>query len=219
MKKRKSKDSRPQVSSAPRDLAFSGNAIRRIRQRQGQSVRGLAGRSGISPSYLSAIERGLEAPSLAAMRALAAALGVPLFALLSGDGSGTTISRAAERPRMRFPDSATQYEVVSLDPRRDVQLYIGHLAAGAANTASPVGHGTTSEECLYVLSGKVVVVLGNERWRLGKSDSIHFDGVIPHQIVADPSGPASFLSITCGTFPTWSEQQFPPGHYAGFIPR
>ena len=69
----------------------------------------------------------------------------------------------AKRPRLRFTDSQIEYEIVSLDPSREVQVYIGHLAPGAVNTSNPVGHGTSSEECLFILSGRVVVSLKDQR--------------------------------------------------------
>ena len=205
LKKQKLKVSQLQPAGTEVEPEFIGNQIRRLRLRRATSVRGLAKIVGISPSYLSAIERGLESPSLKILRSLATTLGVPFFAILSGGHNVPAINRAAKRPRLRFTDSQIEYEIVSLDPGREVQVYIGHLAPGATNTSNPVGHGTSSEECLFILSGRVVVYLIDQRWELDKNDYLHFDGAIPHQIVADQSGPASFLSITTGTFPGWSD--------------
>jgi transcriptional regulator with XRE-family HTH domain len=52
-----------------------GTAIRRIRQRRGWRQRDLAGKSGVSQSVVSRLERGLVGPqSLDSIRAVAAAL-------------------------------------------------------------------------------------------------------------------------------------------------
>ncbi len=206
LKKQKLKVSRSQSPGAEIGPEYVGNQIRRLRLRRAISVRKLAKTAGMSPSYLSAIERGLDSPSLKILRSLATTLNVPLFAILGGSHNVPAINRAAERARLRFPESQVEYEIVSLDPGREVQVYIGHLAPGTANTSNPVGHGTLSEECLFILSGRVVVFLKNQRWELEKNDSLYFDASLPHQIIADQSGPASFLSITSGTFPDWGDQ-------------
>ena len=37
------------------------------------------------------------------------------------------------------------------------------------------------EEFVFILSGKVIFQVGDERWALEKGDSIYFDAAIPHR--------------------------------------
>ncbi|MFH9671463.1 helix-turn-helix domain-containing protein [Streptomyces sp. NPDC017405] len=60
-----------------------GDRIRHYRG--GRRQEAVAGLVGISPDYLSQIERGLRVPSLPILYALAQELGVPAAALLSDD--------------------------------------------------------------------------------------------------------------------------------------
>lgn len=56
-----------------------GDRIRELREERGMSLSVLASRSGVSKSYISNIERGIQKnPSLIIMKKLADTLGVPL---------------------------------------------------------------------------------------------------------------------------------------------
>lgn len=80
-----------------------GAVIRARRAARGSSLREVAGLAGVSSAYLSQIERGLHEPSLSVLRAVAAALELPLGALLreagvleaDGDGAAPRGAEAA----------------------------------------------------------------------------------------------------------------------------
>ena len=63
-----------------------GRRIRRLRQQRSCTQEELAFRAGIHTTYLSGIERGVRNPSLKNIRAIAAALGVPVAALFAFEG-------------------------------------------------------------------------------------------------------------------------------------
>ncbi|MEV6771827.1 helix-turn-helix transcriptional regulator [Nocardia sp. NPDC051030] len=58
-----------------------GEQLRSLRQQQGEKLTETAGRAGISPQYLSEVERGRKEPSSEMIAALAGALGITLFGL------------------------------------------------------------------------------------------------------------------------------------------
>ncbi|HEU0239248.1 MAG TPA: helix-turn-helix transcriptional regulator [Mycobacterium sp.] len=59
-----------------------GRSLRAIREEQGVRLVDIAGRAGISPQYLSEIERGRKEPSSEMIAAITGALGVDLADLL-----------------------------------------------------------------------------------------------------------------------------------------
>ena len=61
-----------------------GRSLRTARETQGERLVDVAERAGISPQYLSEIERGRKEPSSEMIAAVTGALGVPLTGLLSG---------------------------------------------------------------------------------------------------------------------------------------
>ncbi|WP_019928836.1 helix-turn-helix domain-containing protein [Nocardia sp. BMG111209] len=58
-----------------------GQRLRVLRQEQGDTLADTAGRAGVSPQYLSEIERGRKEPSSEMIAALAGALGTDLGGL------------------------------------------------------------------------------------------------------------------------------------------
>jgi transcriptional regulator with XRE-family HTH domain len=62
-----------------------GNRIRTFRQERGLTLEQLADRSGISPSYLSTIERGLKKPSVPILKDIADALHVSAALLIQDE--------------------------------------------------------------------------------------------------------------------------------------
>lgn len=58
-----------------------GERLRRIRHERGERLADVAGRAGLSPQYLSEVERGVKDPSSEVVAALAGALGVSVVDL------------------------------------------------------------------------------------------------------------------------------------------
>ncbi|MFF4479728.1 helix-turn-helix domain-containing protein [Streptomyces sp. NPDC001520] len=73
-----------------------GDKIRHYRGERRQDV--VAGLVGISPDYLSQIERGLKVPSLPILHAIAQELGVPTAALLADMPAGSRVSLDTTEP-------------------------------------------------------------------------------------------------------------------------
>lgn len=81
-----------------------GRSLRAIREEQGGRLVDIADRAGISPQYLSEIERGRKEPSSEMIAAVAGALGVDLPALLvniAGDITDDVRQRPGTGPVIR----------------------------------------------------------------------------------------------------------------------
>jgi transcriptional regulator with XRE-family HTH domain len=99
----------PQWGTAPEPLwrEVLGSRLRALRADRDETLAQTAERAGISPQYLSEIERGRKEPSSEMIAALAGALGTTLAELtfavtedlrrLAGIGTGT-FTRAAQAP-------------------------------------------------------------------------------------------------------------------------
>ena len=61
-----------------------GEQLRGIRGDRGETLRDVAKRAGVSPQYLSEIERGLKEPSSEMIAAISGALGLSLLDLTTG---------------------------------------------------------------------------------------------------------------------------------------
>ncbi|SJN12917.1 helix-turn-helix domain protein [Leucobacter sp. 7(1)] len=87
-----------------------GAALRTQRRQREETLGETAARAGISPQYLSEIERGVKDPSSEMIAAVAGALGLSLGELMRGIGdtleSLETVSMPARLPA-RLPDQAS----------------------------------------------------------------------------------------------------------------
>src|SRR5437660_2582946 len=84
--------------------------VRGLRAAQGLSLDALAGKSGVSRSMISLIERGETSPTAVVLEKLAAGLGVLLASLFDapadvGQAPGVPVARREEQPQWRDPAS------------------------------------------------------------------------------------------------------------------
>jgi transcriptional regulator with XRE-family HTH domain len=80
-----------------------GQRLRTLRHDQQETLAGTAGRAGISPQYLSEIERGRKEPSSEMIAALAGALGTSLTVLTEQVASDLRRQQAARASRASGP--------------------------------------------------------------------------------------------------------------------
>lgn len=74
---------------------MAGEQLRRARHARGQTLGETAERAGVSPQYLSEMERGIKEPSSEMLAAVAAALGMTLLDLTLGVAEGLGAARTA----------------------------------------------------------------------------------------------------------------------------
>jgi transcriptional regulator with XRE-family HTH domain len=80
-----------------------GRSLRAAREKQGERLVDIAERAGISPQYLSEIERGRKEPSSEMIAAVAGALGIDLAGLLIGIAGDVRRLRGAAPMARRRP--------------------------------------------------------------------------------------------------------------------
>ena len=133
--------------------------------------------AGISPGYLSQIERDQAIPTITTLARIAAALGVSLDFFISRPGPTACISRVAEREQFSVGGSDILYERLGAD-------FAGHELSSFITTIPPgyrseiVTH--EGEETLFVLSGRLVLTLEGEEMALSEGDSAHYRATRPH---------------------------------------
>lgn len=184
-----SEDSRTdsQEGSRPDDvLAEVGPRLRRIRKERGATLAGLSEATGISVSTLSRLESGLRKPSLELLLPIARAHQVALDELVGAPpvGDPRVRSKPIVRhgrtywPLTRQPGGLQAFKV--LEPVRRME-------------PEPRTH--EGYEWLYVLSGRLRLVLGDHDVVLGPGEAAEFDTRVPHWFGSTGEGPAEFLSL------------------------
>jgi transcriptional regulator with XRE-family HTH domain len=167
-------------------LAEVGPRLRRIRKERGATLAGLSEVTGISVSTLSRLESGLRKPSLELLLPIARAHQVPLDELVGAPPVGDPRVRAEPIvrggrtywPLTRQPGGLQAYKMV--EPRR---------------TLEPDPRTHEGYEWLYVLSGRLRLVLGEHDVVLGAGEAAEFDTRVPHWFGSTGEGPVEFLSL------------------------
>lgn len=176
-----------------------GEKIRALRLERGLTLAQLAGQAGVSVSFLSQLERGTNHASIETLRRIVQALEVPLFHVFLGEHEGPLVVRRGARKRVAFPGSEAEYELISPDLKRRMELVLISLQPGRATFATAFSH--PGEECDYVLAGRVRFEIGDRVEVLGEGDAIYFDCGIPHRFLNVGTVPAVLLAaVTPPTF-------------------
>jgi len=177
-----------------------GSRIRAERLRAELSVRGLAARTGVSPSLVSQIERGLATPSVATLWSIARELGLSIADLFDGAEPGSApaarpagaVSPLQSRSDRRAITLAGGVTWERLTPAHDeeVDFLVVSYPVGAASCPPDSVNTHGGLEFGYVLSGTLGVRIDNEEVVVRANDSIAFDATRPHRLRAIGDEPA-----------------------------
>jgi len=162
-----------------------GPRLQRLRKLRGMTLSGVATATGISKSTLSRLETGQRRPSLEVLLPLAQVYRVPLDDLVGAPDVGD--------PRIRLkPRRVNGRTVLPLTRPGGVQAW--KIVIPASQTKpSPRTH--DGFEWLYVLSGRMRLILGDQDIVLGAGEAAEFETQVPHWFGSTGDGPAEVLSI------------------------
>jgi transcriptional regulator with XRE-family HTH domain len=175
-------------SSAAHAVALDqvGPRLKRVRTQRRMTLTGVAETTGISKSTLSRLETGQRRPTLELLFALSQAYRVPLDALVGAPEVGD--------PRIRLkPGRVKGRTVIPLTRQPD-----GMQAWKIVIPTSKVGPEPRAHdgyEWIYVLSGRMRLILGDRDWVLGPGEVAEFDTQVPHWFGSTGEGQAEILSI------------------------
>ncbi|MBT2483485.1 MULTISPECIES: helix-turn-helix domain-containing protein [unclassified Microbacterium] len=170
-------------------LALIGPRLKSWRQKRSMTLAELSEATGISSSTLSRLEAGKRAPNLELVVPIAHALRLELDDIVPRKAPDPRVTRTTRR------SGETWYETLSPDTS-PVQTYKVTFPANPAGiTAVPDPKVHDGQEWLYVLSGHLRLVLGEQDLTLGPGEAAEFDTRVPHWLSATGAGPAEVLSI------------------------
>ncbi|RFU84589.1 XRE family transcriptional regulator [Streptomyces triticagri] len=152
-------------------LAEVGPRLRRLRKDRGATLAGLSEKTGISVSTLSRLESGRRRPSLELLLPIARAHKVPLDELVGAP--------PVDDPRVRTRPIVRNGRTVLPLSRRPGGLQAYKMIL-PPTTADPDPRTHEGYEWLYVLSGRLRLVLAEHDVVLGSGEAAEFDTRVPH---------------------------------------
>nr|WP_200813574.1 XRE family transcriptional regulator [Marinactinospora thermotolerans] len=173
-------------AATDRLLAEIGPRLRRVRVRRDVTLASLSQATGISTSTLSRLESGRRRPSLELLLPIARAHQIPLDELV---GAAET-----EDPRVRVsPRSVNGMTVLPLSRRPDRQHAYRMVIPSSRFVPEPSAH--EGHEWLYVLSGRLRLLLAEQDVVMNPGEAAEFDTRLPHWFGSTGEGAVEILSL------------------------
>jgi DNA-binding transcriptional MerR regulator/mannose-6-phosphate isomerase-like protein (cupin superfamily) len=166
-------ETRPPSSSNGTSL---GGQLRRARTEQNLSLNDAASAIGITPGFLSTLERSQTSASVGTLRKLARYYKINVLDLFQPSETNPYLVRPKDRKKLKA-GPGVQMELLAwgntaMEP---------HLFRIAPNRGSGESYSHNGEEFLHVLKGELQISLGGQEYRLKTGDSLYFDSSTPHE--------------------------------------
>ncbi|MFF9347456.1 helix-turn-helix domain-containing protein [Streptomyces sp. NPDC014734] len=175
-----------QPSTIAQALSAVASRLKRVRTARGVTLAALSEATGISKSTLSRLEAGQRRPSLELLLPIAQAHQVPLDELVGAPDVGD--------PRVRLKPHAVNGNTVLPLTRQPGPLQSYKIILPASRAAPELcthdGH-----EWLYVLSGRLRLVLADHDLVLEPGEVAEFETRLPHWFGSTGEGPVEVLSL------------------------
>jgi transcriptional regulator with XRE-family HTH domain len=164
-----------------------GPRLRALRRQRGVTLAELSGATGISSSTLSRLESGKRRPTLELLLPLARAHRVPLDELVGAPMTGD--------PRVH-PRPFTRHGMTFIPLTRNLgglRAYKQIIPGGGRRDLEQRTY--EGYEWMYVLSGRLRLLLGEHDLVLGAGEAAEFDTHIPHAFCSAGPEPVELLSL------------------------
>jgi transcriptional regulator with XRE-family HTH domain len=163
-------------------VSLIGPKLRGLRTAQRHSLQQLAAISDVSAAAIHKIERNGMVPTITTLLKLGAALGVPVSYFVEEEEQPpqpvhhTPVDR---RPAVYTPHKGLTLAGITGSYRQfQTAAAVATMVPGADSGQKPLVH--PGEELVYVTEGVMTFQVDGTTYRLGKGDSLHFGGEVPH---------------------------------------
>jgi transcriptional regulator with XRE-family HTH domain len=163
-----------------------GPRLKWLRSQRGVTLASVAAATGISKSTLSRLETGQRRPSLELLLPLAQAYHVPLDDLVGAPEVGD--------PRIRLKPRRVKGRTVVPLTRQPGGMQAWKIVIPTSKV-EPEPRAHEGYEWLYVLTGRMRLVLGDHDLVLGPGEVAEFDTQVPHWFGSTGDQPAEVLSL------------------------
>ena len=181
-----------------------GERIKRLRLKKSMGLVELGRQTGLSASFLSQLETGRVVPTLRNLARIAMVFSKDLSYFFESDPQ-PLFRVHRRRERVRLPQSGADHpsyffeSLGFLVPDRHMDPYFAEFLPLNDADQPPRTHVHPGYEFLYVLSGKLELVVGEKssenRVTLEAGDAVYFDSGAPHSYLCAGDKPASALIV------------------------
>jgi transcriptional regulator with XRE-family HTH domain len=171
-----------------------GERLRELRKGRRLTLQQVATASGLSKAFVSQLESGSANPSLASLKRVGDALGIPLAALFEGFPNGDPAPGGAEtlgtarvvrkdrRKMIVWPGRRGPCSLLTPDLRGKLEVLLDVLDPGTSSGGEDercITH--EGEEFGLILEGRYEITVGEQSFVLEEGDSITYPSRLPHR--------------------------------------
>ena len=169
-----------------------GKKIKELRLSIDLRLEELASRSELTKGFLSQVERNLTSPSISTLEDILEALGTDLSHFFRQEQEKKIVFHTADF----FEDEQEDYKIEWIVPnaqKNDMEPILLTLHPGC-DSMEMVSH--SGEEFGYVLKGSILLVKGNQTYRIKAKETFYIEGTESHYLHNPGSVEARILWIT-----------------------
>lgn len=172
-----------------------GMRLAGLRDDMAISVSEMAEKLGVDEKTYSAYEKGEMDFSFSVIYNAAEILGVDVLDLISGDSPKISMCCMVKKGKGYSVKREKEYDYKHLAYTFRNKKAEPFLVTTTPDDKPPVMHGHDGQEFNYVLSGKMMLYIGDISYELSEGDSVYFDASVPHAEVAIGDEKAQFIAV------------------------
>lgn len=154
-----------------------GKKIKKVRSERSLTLDQVANQTGFSTDYLKDLEAGRLIPPVGTLLQVARAMGIDSGFFLKDE------EVKLEKRVKEYSKRTDNYAYITLTPgAENKHLKAFRVVIDPMTDHEGVGYQHEGEEFVYVLSGKVEILVGDNINALEKDDSLHFNSGIKHNL-------------------------------------
>lgn len=171
-----------------------GQKIKELRVQKGLTQEELADRSELSKGFISQLERDLTSPSIATLVDILQCLGTNLEEFFSGTSAEQVVFKKTDYFEKIDYELHNKIEwVIPNAQKNQMEPILLTLETGGSTYPDNPHEG---EEFGFVLSGSIVIHLGNTRYKIKKGESFYFTAAKTHYLEAADGHGAKLLWVS-----------------------
>lgn len=156
-----------------------GERLKEIRRSRKLSLEETARLTQVSKPMLGQIERGQSIPTIATLWKIATGLKVPLSLFLESQQTEYAVADIGHKPQILGDNGRMRaYPLFSYDPVRNVEVFYIAFDQGCFHKSDKHNYGV--EEYVFVITGKLCLILNEEKVIVGEKQAIRFRADIAH---------------------------------------
>jgi len=171
-----------------------GKRIRELRKKRGMTLAEVSKKSGVALATLSRVETGKMTGTLESHAAIARTFEMSLPEFYSEMDKPITVQKKEDYADIFVHDKKTSSVILTKDIFNKKMLpSLIQLQPGGKTHSEQLKKG--AEKFIYILQGKLEVVIGEARSALEKGATLYFDASHAHYIRNTGTGPAECLCV------------------------